>query len=111
MRALLRVSLLAAGLIFSAASCAWGGHGGGGGYYHGGGGYYHGGGGYYHGGGGYYHGGGGYYHGGGYYGGYYGGGVVVTPNVYLAPTYYEPSCSVVRECYSNGNCIQHEVCD
>jgi hypothetical protein len=98
MRTLIRISLFTVGLIFSATSGAWIAHGGG---YHGGGQYYHG--------GGHYH-GEGYYHG-GYYGGYYGGGVVVTPNVYMAPTYYAPSCSVVRECYSNGNCIQHEVCD
>lgn len=101
---LLCALMLSMGLLTCTAANAW--HGGGG--YHGGG-YYHGGGGYYHGSGGYYHGAGSYYGG---YGGWGGSGVVIGVPVggYYASSYY-PSCSMVRQCYSNGACVERQICN
>jgi hypothetical protein len=90
------------GLLTCSPSEAWYA---GGGNYHGG---YHGG--NYHGG---YHGGynGVYnndYHGNGYYGN--NGGAMVIINTPATGAYY-PNCSLVQQCYPNGNCIQRQVCD
>ena len=101
-----RALVLSIGVLVCTAGNAWhadGYHGGGGGGYHGGGG------GYYHGGGGYYHGGGGYYQGGGGWGGT---GVVI--GIPLGGAYgssYYPSCSIVRQCYPDGECVEHQECD
>lgn len=97
-----RISLYFIGLLLSAICSAHGGFGGGfhGGGFHGGGGFQSGG---YHGGGfGGYH-GGGYHHNNGFYGGYYGVGY---PGVYANPY----NCPLVKQCYSNGVCVQQQVC-
>ncbi|WP_035918710.1 hypothetical protein [Legionella fairfieldensis] len=79
------------------------------------------------------HGGGfrGGFHGGHYHGGYYGGGYYgkggwgrVAPGVivgapyyynpgYYSPRYYnyQPSCQIIQQCYSDGGCIQTQVCN
>lgn len=104
---LLRTVLLSLGILMASVSYAerGGGHAGGGWGGHpdagwGGHGYYRGGGysGYGHGG----------YGGYGYRPGYYGPGVVIG-----VPSggYYSDSCSIVQQCYPNGNCVNTRVCD